>query len=189
MFGAAYAPARVTADGTPSRKLDMSRQADRGAGPLRRGPSPGLSSSGGGNVSECEGILPLFMLPAKPSAAIRVPQPACSARAAANCYSLRAKHSVILPERRSFRAPCPVRRPLQSRRTAGRKKCDFPSCTPPRPSLNTAAVGASPSGKAAVFGTAIPRFESWRPSHLPESICILAITRSFPGLLLPTSRR
>ncbi len=26
-------------------------------------------------------------------------------------------------------------------------------------------VGASPSGKAAVFGTAIPRFESWRPSH------------------------
>src|SRR5690349_19071020 len=27
-------------------------------------------------------------------------------------------------------------------------------------------VGASPSGKAAVFGTAIPRFESWRPSHL-----------------------
>src|SRR5690606_6171415 len=28
-----------------------------------------------------------------------------------------------------------------------------------------ARVGASPSGKAAVFGTAIPRFESWRPSH------------------------
>ncbi len=26
-------------------------------------------------------------------------------------------------------------------------------------------VGASPSGKAAVFGTAIPRFESWRPSQ------------------------
>jgi hypothetical protein len=29
------------------------------------------------------------------------------------------------------------------------------------------AGGASPSGKAAVFGTAIPRFESWRPSHPP----------------------
>jgi hypothetical protein len=29
-----------------------------------------------------------------------------------------------------------------------------------------AHIGASPSGKAAVFGTAIPRFESWRPSHL-----------------------
>jgi hypothetical protein len=28
-----------------------------------------------------------------------------------------------------------------------------------------AHIGASPSGKAAVFGTAIPRFESWRPSH------------------------
>lgn len=26
-------------------------------------------------------------------------------------------------------------------------------------------IGASPSGKAAVFGTAIPRFESWRPSQ------------------------
>src|SRR5262245_27571521 len=26
--------------------------------------------------------------------------------------------------------------------------------------------GASPSGKAAVFGTAIPRFESWRPSQI-----------------------
>ena len=26
-------------------------------------------------------------------------------------------------------------------------------------------VGASPSGKAAVFGTAIPRFESWCPSQ------------------------
>ena len=25
--------------------------------------------------------------------------------------------------------------------------------------------GASPSGKASVFGTDIPRFESWRPSH------------------------
>jgi hypothetical protein len=27
-------------------------------------------------------------------------------------------------------------------------------------------LGASPSGKAAVFGTAIPRFESWRPSQI-----------------------
>ena len=27
-------------------------------------------------------------------------------------------------------------------------------------------VGAWPSGKAAVFGIAIPRFESWRPSHI-----------------------
>ena len=26
--------------------------------------------------------------------------------------------------------------------------------------------GASPSGKASVFGIDIPRFESWRPSHL-----------------------
>jgi hypothetical protein len=25
--------------------------------------------------------------------------------------------------------------------------------------------GASPSGKAPVFGTGIPRFESWRPSQ------------------------
>src|SRR2546423_14863348 len=29
----------------------------------------------------------------------------------------------------------------------------------------TATIGASPSGKAADFGSAIPRFESWRPSH------------------------
>ena len=38
------------------------------------------------------------------------------------------------------------------------------SPVPPRP-RRTPALGASPSGKAAVFGTAIPRFESWRPSH------------------------
>ena len=31
-------------------------------------------------------------------------------------------------------------------------------------------VGASPSGKAAVFGTAIPRFESWRPSQKYKKI-------------------
>jgi hypothetical protein len=31
--------------------------------------------------------------------------------------------------------------------------------------------GASPSGKAAVFGTAIPRFESWRPSHRAPPFC------------------
>ena len=28
-----------------------------------------------------------------------------------------------------------------------------------------ASVGVSPSGKAPVFGTGIPRFESWHPSH------------------------
>ncbi len=33
-------------------------------------------------------------------------------------------------------------------------------------------VGASPSGKAAVFGTAIPRFESWRPSHHPKILIL-----------------
>ncbi len=27
-------------------------------------------------------------------------------------------------------------------------------------------IGVSPSGKAADFGSAIPRFESWYPSHL-----------------------
>jgi hypothetical protein len=26
-------------------------------------------------------------------------------------------------------------------------------------------VGVSPSGKASVFGTDIPRFESWYPNH------------------------
>jgi hypothetical protein len=31
------------------------------------------------------------------------------------------------------------------------------------------ADGEWPSGKAAVFGTAIPRFESWRPSQAPAS--------------------
>ena len=31
-----------------------------------------------------------------------------------------------------------------------------------------AAVGASPSGKAADFDSAIPRFESWRPSQFPQ---------------------
>ena len=33
------------------------------------------------------------------------------------------------------------------------------------PSSLTGPVGASPSGKASVFGTDIPRFESWRPSQ------------------------
>ena len=36
------------------------------------------------------------------------------------------------------------------------------------PSSLTGPVGASPSGKASVFGTDIPRFESWRPSHPPR---------------------
>ncbi len=31
--------------------------------------------------------------------------------------------------------------------------------------LRNGTGGASPSGKAPVFGTGIPRFESWRPSH------------------------
>jgi hypothetical protein len=39
---------------------------------------------------------------------------------------------------------------------ASRVLADYVHATP---------IGASPSGKAAVFGTAIPRFESWRPSH------------------------
>src|SRR5438034_2910319 len=33
------------------------------------------------------------------------------------------------------------------------------------PILGPDQFGASPSGKAADFGSAIPRFESWRPSH------------------------
>ena len=39
---------------------------------------------------------------------------------------------------------------------ASRVLADYVHATP---------IGASPSGKAAVFGTAIPRFESWRPSQ------------------------
>src|SRR2546429_9961816 len=33
----------------------------------------------------------------------------------------------------------------------------------------TGTIGASPSGKAADFGSAIRRFESYRPSHCPVS--------------------
>ncbi len=51
----------------------------------------------------------------------------------------------------------------------------------------TAGIGVSPSGKAAVFGTAIPRFESWHPSHRhPVFAQRLALT---PGLLPPTVLR
>ena len=32
--------------------------------------------------------------------------------------------------------------------------------------MSPLSIGVSPSGKAAVFGIAIPRFESWHPSHL-----------------------
>ena len=44
-----------------------------------------------------------------------------------------------------------------------------------RSAENAEPVGASPSGKASVFGTDIPRFESWCPSQLFKKIC-----RSFP---------
>ena len=51
-------------------------------------------------------------------------------------------------------------------------RCSEPRCIKNKAELSTASqgwatghAGASPSGKAAVFGTAIPRFESWRPSH------------------------
>ena len=53
------------------------------------------------------------------------------------------------------------------RRRAGRRcgrRCEpphFPVSSPP-------AVGASPSGKAPVFGTGIRRFESSRPSHVRQ---------------------
>ena len=39
-----------------------------------------------------------------------------------------------------------------------------------RSRLIAGAVGASPSGKASVFGIDIPRFESWRPSHSMPAI-------------------
>lgn len=42
-------------------------------------------------------------------------------------------------------------------------------CNYAEPSSLTATVGASPSGKAPVFGIGIPRFESWRPSHFFSS--------------------
>ena len=32
-------------------------------------------------------------------------------------------------------------------------------------------LGASPSGKAQGFDPCIPRFESWRPSHMPKLVC------------------
>ena len=45
--------------------------------------------------------------------------------------------------------------------------------------VGTAPVGASPSGKASVFGTDIPRFESWRPSHY--SACSMSISPGVSG--------
>ena len=42
----------------------------------------------------------------------------------------------------------------------------FLSCGGSSPWVNTAAVGAWPSGKASVFGTVYRRFESYRPSQL-----------------------
>ena len=49
------------------------------------------------------------------------------------------------------------------------------------------AVGASPSGKASVFGTDIPRFESWRPNHFTIRTLLyapfdFAIWAGFPGI-------
>jgi hypothetical protein len=43
--------------------------------------------------------------------------------------------------------------------------------------------GASPSGKAAVFGTAIPRFESWRPSQPSLSRQASCFRRVYRGAL------
>lgn len=42
-----------------------------------------------------------------------------------------------------------------------------------RSAENAEPVGASPSGKASVFGTDIPRFESWCPSQLFKKICMI----------------
>lgn len=55
--------------------------------------------------------------------------------------------------KRCHGAPSPVGSPPRQLRRA-----------PPH-SRRQRRIGASPSGKAAVFGTAIPRFESWRPSQ------------------------
>ena len=44
----------------------------------------------------------------------------------------------------------------------------FLSCGGSSPWVNTAAVGAWPSGKASVFGTVYRRFESYRPSQLTK---------------------
>jgi hypothetical protein len=57
-----------------------------------------------------------------------------------------------------------TRQGVQKRADSLRPVFLFPS----RPTLycgRTGTIGASPSGKAADFGSAIPRFESWRPSH------------------------
>gem|GEM_PF-4861578 len=51
---------------------------------------------------------------------------------------------------------------------AGFLRCEGPCCAAPANRVGTAPVGASPSGKASVFGTDIPRFESWRPSQFPD---------------------
>ncbi len=67
--------------------------------------------------------------------------------------------------------PMPCSRRRNARRQGGR------GGRPPEPAPSLAAggparvergaLGASPSGKAADFGSAIPRFESWRPNHSP----------------------
>jgi hypothetical protein len=47
------------------------------------------------------------------------------------------------------------------------------SCAAHSKRVGTAPVGVSPSGKASVFGTDIPRFESWHPSQFPAKSLIL----------------
>ena len=78
-----------------------------------------------------------------------------------------------------FPAPCGFAGALAASR------CSEPRCIKNKAELSTGSqgwatghAGASPSGKAAVFGTAIPRFESWRPSHTFQ-IRYVSITRCF----------
>ena len=58
--------------------------------------------------------------------------------------------------RPSIARDIPTRRPCRRRGRSG-----FGS-------MSRVTVGASPSGKASVFGIDIPRFESWRPSQYPH---------------------
>ena len=69
--------------------------------------------------------------------------------------------------RRARRLAAPTRFPGPSHR----------GCQPFRNGLEARRVGASPSGKAAVFGTAIRRFESSRPSQSPSNRRALGLTR------------
>jgi hypothetical protein len=59
---------------------------------------------------------------------------------------------------------------------AGCQRPDAPLCRPPL------RIGASPSGKAAVFGTAIPRFESWRPSQQFQRLTEIRAFAALRGL-------